>query len=57
MMVKDIASTRQTIPMWNGYQKGLEALSALISSTNLSKAQPKKSNGVGDLLVKVRTPT
>ena len=52
-MVKDIASTRSTIPQWNEYQKGLEALAALISSTNVSNAQPKKSNGVGDLLVKV----
>ncbi len=53
MMVKDVASARETLPQWNEYQKGLEALAASISSTNVNTGQPQKALTVGDLLVKV----
>lgn len=54
MMVKDIASTYRTIPQWDAYQKGLEALASTLSSINSQEEHSKKSMTVGDLLVKVR---
>lgn len=53
MMVKDVASTHKTLPQWEEYQKGLEALAASLESTNIHDGQPNKSLTVGDLLVKV----
>jgi hypothetical protein len=53
MMVKDVASTYKTMPQWDEYQKGLEALGASLASINMQTEQPKKSLTVGDLLVKV----
>lgn len=55
MMVKDVASARGTIPQWDEYQKGLEALAASVSSANLNRDQPHRALVVGDLLVKVRS--
>lgn len=54
MMVKDVASARGTIPQWDEYQKGLEALAASVSSANLNRDQPHRALVVGDLLVKVK---
>jgi hypothetical protein len=54
IMVKDVASTYRTLPQWELYQKGLEALAASLSSVNVQHEQPNKSLTVGDLLVKVR---
>jgi hypothetical protein len=54
MMVKDVAQTPRTIPQWEDYQKGLEALASSISSINNQEEQSKKALTVGDLLVKVR---
>jgi len=54
MMVKDVASTHRTIPQWDAYQKGLEALSSSLASINSQEGHSKKSLTVGDLLVKVR---
>jgi hypothetical protein len=54
MMVRDVASTYRTIPQWDAYQKGLEALAASLSSINNQNEHSKKSLTVGDLLVKVR---
>jgi hypothetical protein len=53
MMVKDVASTHKTLPQWEEYQMGLEALAASLESTNIHDGQPNKSLTVGDLLVKV----
>jgi hypothetical protein len=53
MMVKDVASTHRTIPQWDTYQKGLEALASSLSSINSQEEHSKKSLTVGDLLVKV----
>ncbi|KFY38928.1 hypothetical protein V495_06289 [Pseudogymnoascus sp. VKM F-4514 (FW-929)] len=52
MMVKDVASTHKTLPQWDEYQKGLEALAASLESTNVHDGQTNKSLTVGDLLVK-----
>jgi hypothetical protein len=54
MMVRDVASTYRTIPQWDAYQKGLEALAASLSSINNQNEHSNKSLTVGDLLVKVR---
>ena len=54
LMVKDVASTYRTIPQWDVYQKGLEALAASLASINCQEDHFKKSLTVGDLLVKVR---
>jgi hypothetical protein len=54
MMVKDVASTHRTIPQWETYQKGLEALALSLISINSQEEHSKKSLTVGDLLVKVR---
>jgi hypothetical protein len=53
MMVKDMASTYRTIPQWEVYQKGLEALAASLASIKVQDDGTKKSLTVGDLLVKV----
>lgn len=55
MMVKNMASAYKTLPQWEEYQKGLEALAASLESTNIQHGQPNKSLTVGDLLVKVRS--
>jgi hypothetical protein len=57
MMVKDIASAYRTMPQWETYQRGLEALAASISSHNLQQNQPNRSMTIGDLLVKVSEHT
>ena len=53
LMVKDVASTYRTLPQWEAYQKGLEALAASLSSLNSQHERSKKSLTVGDLLIKV----
>lgn len=54
-MVKDVASTCRTLPQWEEYQKGLEALATSLSSVNSQHERSKKSLTVGDLLIKVRS--
>jgi hypothetical protein len=53
MMVKDVASTHRTIPQWDTYQQGLEALASSLSPIDSKEQHSKKSLTVGDLLVKV----
>jgi hypothetical protein len=53
-LVRDIASTHRTLPQWDAYQKGLEALAASLMSVNNRMENRHKSITVGDLLVKVR---
>ena len=53
LMIKDVASTYRTIPQWEIYQKGLEALAASLASINSQIDSTKKSLTIGDLLVKV----
>jgi hypothetical protein len=53
MMIKDIASAYRTIPQWEVYQRGLEALASSLSSLNSQLDGNRKALTVGDLLVKV----
>lgn len=55
-MIKDVASAYRTMPQWEAYQKGLEALASSLSSVNLNAqiGNSRKALTVGDLLVKVR---
>ncbi|KAI0600211.1 hypothetical protein F4775DRAFT_75214 [Biscogniauxia sp. FL1348] len=52
IMMKDVASTHRTLPQWETYQKGLEALAASLGSTNNHLDHSRKSLTIGDLLVK-----
>lgn len=56
LMVKDVASTSRTMPQWQAYQKGLEALAAALTSINSQHEHSKKGLTVGDLLIKVLIP-
>ncbi|KAH7035370.1 uncharacterized protein B0I36DRAFT_91699 [Microdochium trichocladiopsis] len=51
MMIKDLASANQTIPGWESYQRGLEALAASIGSEQQNLDDFKKSLTIADLLV------
>lgn len=53
MMIKDVALTHRTMPEWNMYQKGLEALASTFVSAKINESDSKKSFTIGDLLVKV----
>ncbi|KAH7133510.1 RSP protein [Dactylonectria macrodidyma] len=52
MMIKDVASAHQTMPEWETYQKGLEALSSTFGSVRSCGDKSKKSLTTADLLVK-----
>lgn len=52
LMVKDVASTSRTMPQWEMYQKGLEALARSLASMNSQNDHTKKGLTVGDLLIK-----
>lgn len=56
MMIKDVASASRTMPQWETYQKGLEALAASLHSANHHQDHSKRSLTIGDLLVKVDGP-
>ncbi len=53
MMIKDVASAHRTLPQWESYQKGLEALAASLGTVNQHIDHSRKSLTIGDLLVKV----
>lgn len=55
MMIKDVASANQTMPQWETYQKGLEALASILDSAKNTEERSKKALTIGDLLVKVST--
>ncbi|KAI0125898.1 hypothetical protein BJ170DRAFT_453118 [Xylariales sp. AK1849] len=52
MMIKDVASAHRTMPQWDTYQKGLEALAFSLGPMNSRSDQSRKSLTIGDLLVK-----
>ncbi|KAI2629829.1 Dbl homology domain-containing protein [Hypoxylon sp. NC1633] len=52
MMIKDVASAHRTLPQWETYQKGLEALAASLGAVNHHLDHSRKSLTIGDLLVK-----
>ena len=51
-MVKDAASTFKAMPLWQAYEKGIEALASSITSVNGRAAGDKKALALGDLLIK-----
>lgn len=52
LMIKDVASAHRTMPKWESYQKGLEALAAALGIGKNQGDHTKKSLTIGDLLVK-----
>ncbi|KAK0119222.1 hypothetical protein ONS95_008080 [Cadophora gregata] len=52
MMIKDVANTYRTIPQWETYQRGFEALASSLASINSQNDSSKKALTIGDLLVK-----
>ncbi|KAK6587176.1 hypothetical protein PZA11_000466 [Diplocarpon coronariae] len=50
MMIKDVANAYRTIPQWETYQKGFEALASSLSSINSQHDNAKKALTIGDLL-------
>jgi hypothetical protein len=57
LMIKDVASAHRTMPGWETYQKGLEALASTLGPANSNDCSAKKSLTIGDLLVKVSIRT
>jgi hypothetical protein len=53
LMMKDVSTTYSTIPQWEIFQKGFEALAVSLASINSQNKQSKKALTIGDLLVKV----
>jgi hypothetical protein len=53
IMMKDVSTAYRTMPQWEIYQKGLEALASSLASANLQQDNSKKALTTGDLLVKV----
>lgn len=53
MMVQDMASTYSSIPNWNAYERGIEALANSLTSINGREANSRKGLTFGDLLIKV----
>lgn len=57
LMIRDVSSAYRTMPQWEVYQKGLEALASSLNAVNRQDdvSISRKALTVGDLLVKVRT--
>ncbi|GAB0137362.1 hypothetical protein EsDP_00005630 [Epichloe bromicola] len=52
MILQDIASVGEILPGWEGNQKGLEALSTLLSSSHVPGRDARRASTLKDLLVK-----
>ncbi|KAH8889580.1 Dbl homology domain-containing protein [Thozetella sp. PMI_491] len=52
LLIKDVAATCKTMPRWDSYQRGLEALAASLDSANSRENHRKKSVTIADLLMK-----
>ncbi|KAI8632332.1 Dbl homology domain-containing protein [Xylariaceae sp. FL1651] len=52
LMIRDIACAHRTLPQWEKYQIGLEALAASLSAASHHSDYSRKSLTIGDLLVK-----
>jgi hypothetical protein len=57
LMMKDIACANSSMPEWDSYQRGLEALASTLGSAKGTGESSKKSLTVSDLLVKVSRST
>lgn len=53
LMMKDVSTTYRTMPQWEVFQKGFEALASSVASINSQNDRSKKALTLGDLLVKV----
>jgi len=51
-MINDVTTTCRTMPQWESYQKGIEALALSLASIESQRHNPNKSMTLGDLLVK-----
>lgn len=56
-LMNDIASSRENLPEWSRYQKGLEILGSTIGATRNFAGASSKALSMNDLLVKVRIGT
>jgi hypothetical protein len=54
LMIKDIAVVSRSMPEWEKYQKGLEALAATLAPSNGHNSPSKKALTLSDLMVKAR---
>lgn len=55
MMTTDITSAHASMPDWESYQRGLEALASTVGSSKTGADELKKSLSLADLLMKVRS--
>lgn len=53
LMMRDVSTTYKTMPQWDVFQKGFEALASSVASINSQTDSFKKALTIGDLLVKV----
>lgn len=53
MMTADITSAHASMPDWESYQRGLEALASTVGSSTAITDELKKSLSLADLLMKV----
>ncbi|TVY45114.1 hypothetical protein LOCC1_G002604 [Lachnellula occidentalis] len=56
LMIRDAATMYRTMPQWELYQKGFEALASSLSSMNSQHDNSRKALAIGDLLVKITQP-
>ncbi len=54
MMASDMASAPSSLPDWEMYHRGLEALALTLGPAKANRDESKKSLTSGDLLMKVR---
>lgn len=52
-MSQDLTSVCRTMPAWQAYERGLEALSKVLASENNRDASSRKALTFSDLLIKV----
>lgn len=53
LMMRDVSTTYKTMPQWDVFQKGFEALASSVASISSQTDNTKKALTIGDLLVKV----
>ena len=53
-MSQDLTSAYKSMPTWQAYERGIEALSKSLASENNREASSRKALTFSDLLIKVR---
>ena len=56
LMMKDVSTTYRTMPQWETFQKGFEALASSVASISSQNVNSRKALAIGDLLVKASFP-